>query len=452
MQISQITDTLESFAPIALQESFDNCGLLVGNPQCEATGVLLCIDVVENIVDEAIASGCNLIVAHHPLIFRGIKKLNGKNYIERCIEKAVKNDVAIYAAHINFDITRCGVSHKMAKLLNLHNIRILSPKKNILALARLVGRFEGRLADRELGRAAAARVLRAGDLDLRPADVLVLDEGLELGRAHEGVVEGGRGADVLGVLPVEALALLSGGGQDREPPLPVVVLAPAVGQGEDGLRTGRIEVVDVAGDHIDPSALGGLHNELAVPLVGGSARGGYVLEVGTAGDGGLPQLLVRFRGAPAGALVLAVTGEGVGADNSGPLGPGGIGGLAGVGLDEHVSGDDVVAPVEQVEGVGAGIRGPLLLGLVSGDVVGGHRRDLVIRVHIGDDELVLIADEHRSLVDIHLPGPVGALRPAVGGGGGSVRGVPAQQAQPQHDRAADDEDGDENDDGDDDGP
>ena len=90
MQISQITNTLESFAPIALQESFDNCGLLVGNPQCEATGVLLCIDVVENIVDEAIASGCNLIVAHHPLIFRGIKKLNGKNYIERCIEKAVK--------------------------------------------------------------------------------------------------------------------------------------------------------------------------------------------------------------------------------------------------------------------------------------------------------------------------------------------------------------------------
>ena len=132
MQISQITDTLESFAPIALQESFDNCGLLVGNPQCEATGVLLCIDVVENIVDEAIASGCNLIVAHHPLIFRGIKKLNGKTYIERCIEKAVKNDVAIYAAHTNFDITRRGVSHRMAKLLNLHNIRILSPKKDIL--------------------------------------------------------------------------------------------------------------------------------------------------------------------------------------------------------------------------------------------------------------------------------------------------------------------------------
>lgn len=78
MQISQITDTLESFAPIALQESFDNCGLLVGNPQCEATGVLLCIDVVENIVDEAIASGCNLIVAHHPLIFRGIKNLTVK--------------------------------------------------------------------------------------------------------------------------------------------------------------------------------------------------------------------------------------------------------------------------------------------------------------------------------------------------------------------------------------
>ena len=88
MQISQITNTLESFAPIALQESFDNCGLLVGNPQCEATGVLLCIDVVENIVDEAIASGCNLIVAHHPLIFRGIKKLNGKTYIHEVAPSA----------------------------------------------------------------------------------------------------------------------------------------------------------------------------------------------------------------------------------------------------------------------------------------------------------------------------------------------------------------------------
>jgi hypothetical protein len=132
--------------------------------------------------------------------------------------------------------------------------------------------------------------------------------------------------------------------------------------------------------------------------------------------------------------------------------PGGVGGLAGVGLDERVPGDEVVAPVGQVEGVGAGIRGPLLLGLVAGDVVGGHRIDVVIRVHIGDDELVLIADERRPLADIHVPGLVGALRPAVGGGGGPVRGVPAQQVHSQHDRAADDEDGDEDGDGDDDGP
>lgn len=132
MKIYDIINILEAFAPTALQEGFDNCGLLVGNSSREATGAMLCIDVTENVVDEAIDKGCNIIIAHHPLIFKGIKKLNGKTYIERCIEKAIKNDVAIYAAHTNVDVVPQGVSYKMAELLNLQNLRILVPKSDIL--------------------------------------------------------------------------------------------------------------------------------------------------------------------------------------------------------------------------------------------------------------------------------------------------------------------------------
>ena len=132
MKIDEIVTVLESFAPTALQESFDNCGLLVGNRHREATGVLLCVDVTESIVDEAIDLGCNMIVAHHPLIFKGIKKLNGQTYIERSIEKAIKNDLAIYAAHTNFDIVRQGVSWEMAHRLGLQDIRVLAPKPDTL--------------------------------------------------------------------------------------------------------------------------------------------------------------------------------------------------------------------------------------------------------------------------------------------------------------------------------
>lgn len=132
MKIYDIINILEEFAPTALQEGFDNCGLLVGNSSKEATGAILCIDVTENVVDEAIDKGCNIIIAHHPLIFKGIKRLNSSTYIERCIEKAIKHDLAIYAAHTNVDIVPHGVSHKMAELLNLQNLHILAPKSDIL--------------------------------------------------------------------------------------------------------------------------------------------------------------------------------------------------------------------------------------------------------------------------------------------------------------------------------
>jgi dinuclear metal center YbgI/SA1388 family protein len=132
MLINQIIHFLETIAPPSLQEDYDNTGLLTGNVHMPCTGVLISLDCTEAIIQEAIDKKCNLIVAHHPIIFSGLKKINGKNYVERTIIKAIKNDIAIYAIHTNLDNVLHGVSGKMAELLGLQNVQILAPKKNIL--------------------------------------------------------------------------------------------------------------------------------------------------------------------------------------------------------------------------------------------------------------------------------------------------------------------------------
>lgn len=132
MIVKDITNCLELLAPLSLQESYDNSGLLVGSFQQKVTKALLCLDATEAVVDEAIATGCNLIIAHHPVIFSGLKKLNGKNYIERVVMKAIKNDIAIYAIHTNLDNVINGVNKKIAEKLNLKSTKILSPKKQFL--------------------------------------------------------------------------------------------------------------------------------------------------------------------------------------------------------------------------------------------------------------------------------------------------------------------------------
>lgn len=132
MKIAEIIQTIENFAPISYQENYDNAGLIIGDKLTDCTGVLICLDSIEAVVDEAIAKNCNLIVAHHPIIFSGLKKINGKNYIERTIIKAIKNDIAIYACHTNIDNVRLGVSDVIAEKLNLKNRKILEPKKSIL--------------------------------------------------------------------------------------------------------------------------------------------------------------------------------------------------------------------------------------------------------------------------------------------------------------------------------
>lgn len=132
MKISQIIAELEDYAPLSFQENFDNSGLQVGDVSVEARGVLLCLDVTENVVDEAIRLDCNLIVSHHPLLFKPLKKLTGKTYVERCVIKACKNDIAIYASHTNMDNAFGGVNHHLAGKIGLQNVRALSPKKDCL--------------------------------------------------------------------------------------------------------------------------------------------------------------------------------------------------------------------------------------------------------------------------------------------------------------------------------
>lgn len=132
MQISEIIRCLEELAPRSYQESYDNAGLLTGRPEWELSGILLTLDSTEEVVDEAIAQHCNLIVAHHPIIFRGLKSLTGRNYVERTVIKALKNDVALYAAHTNLDNVYQGVNNMIAERLGLQQRRILSPLRNQL--------------------------------------------------------------------------------------------------------------------------------------------------------------------------------------------------------------------------------------------------------------------------------------------------------------------------------
>lgn len=130
--IKDITNYLETIAPLSLQESYDNCGLIVGDAQKEVTGILICLDSTEEVVLEAKKNGCNLIIAHHPIIFSGLKKLNGSTYIERTVISAIKNDIGIYAAHTNMDNILMGVNKVIADKLGLINTKILSPKMDLL--------------------------------------------------------------------------------------------------------------------------------------------------------------------------------------------------------------------------------------------------------------------------------------------------------------------------------
>ncbi|MFP9098260.1 Nif3-like dinuclear metal center hexameric protein [Flavobacterium sp. RHBU_24] len=132
MKIKDIFPLLEQMAPLAYAEDFDNVGLLTGNPYAEANGILVCHDALEAVIDEAILKNCNLVVCFHPILFSGLKKLTGRNYVERAIIKAIKNDIAIYAVHTALDNHQQGVNKIFADALGLMNTKILVPKEGFI--------------------------------------------------------------------------------------------------------------------------------------------------------------------------------------------------------------------------------------------------------------------------------------------------------------------------------
>ncbi len=133
VKIKDVTSYLESLAPRSLQEDYDNSGLITGNANESVKGVLVTLDCTENVVDEAIEKDCNLIVAHHPILFKGLKKLTGQTYVERVIIKAIKSDIAIYTIHTNLDNVITGVNKRIADKIGLQNLSILLPKRNTLS-------------------------------------------------------------------------------------------------------------------------------------------------------------------------------------------------------------------------------------------------------------------------------------------------------------------------------
>ena len=132
MKIKEVTYELERIAPLSLQESYDNAGLLVGNSDAEISKILISLDVTEKVIEEALSKGCNLIISHHPVIFKGLKRITGGSYVERIVASAIKNDIALYAIHTNLDNVDQGVNSILCDKLDLTNKEILSPKKELL--------------------------------------------------------------------------------------------------------------------------------------------------------------------------------------------------------------------------------------------------------------------------------------------------------------------------------
>ncbi|NRF38462.1 Nif3-like dinuclear metal center hexameric protein [Pedobacter foliorum] len=132
MRLAILIKHLEAFAPLNYQEDYDNSGLLIGHPDQDIHGALVALDCTEAIVDEAIAQNCNLIITHHPIVFKGLKKLTGKNYVERVVLKAIRHNIALYAIHTNLDHVKYGVNGVISQRLGLKNIKILTPKGSLL--------------------------------------------------------------------------------------------------------------------------------------------------------------------------------------------------------------------------------------------------------------------------------------------------------------------------------
>jgi len=159
MKIKEITNILEEFAPLSFQESYDNAGLIIGNKNDDANGILIALDITEEVVDEAINLGINFILVHHPIAMGGVKRFNGNNYTERIIIKAIKNGIAIYAGHTNIDSVMKGVNGKICEKIGLKNCKILAPKKNeLLKLVTFVPLNQAQTVREAIFRAGAGHI------------------------------------------------------------------------------------------------------------------------------------------------------------------------------------------------------------------------------------------------------------------------------------------------------
>ena len=158
-KIKDITEYLEGVAPLAYQEDYDNCGLLTGDEDIEVSNVLISLDATEEVIDEAISKKCELVIAHHPIIFKGLKKITGKNYVERTIIKSIRNNIAIYAIHTNLDNIANGVNQQIAKRLGLKQTSVLKPKsRQLMKLETFVPQGQKKAVLEELFEAGAGNI------------------------------------------------------------------------------------------------------------------------------------------------------------------------------------------------------------------------------------------------------------------------------------------------------
>ena len=130
MTVKQITEAIEQFAPLALQESYDNSGLIVGHADKHIGSALVCVDITEQVMQEAVETGAEMIISHHPVIFHALKRLNSATYIQRAVETAVKHDIALYACHTNLDSVQNGMSYRLAGILGIQNPKMLAARPN----------------------------------------------------------------------------------------------------------------------------------------------------------------------------------------------------------------------------------------------------------------------------------------------------------------------------------
>ncbi|MEE0148322.1 MAG: Nif3-like dinuclear metal center hexameric protein [Segatella copri] len=229
MKIREVVDALEHYAPLPLQEGYDNAGLQVGLTEAvEMSGALLCLDVTEAVVDEAVQKGCNLIVSHHPLIFRKLSRISDENYVQRTVRKAIKNDVTIVSMHTNMDAAAGGVNFKIAEKLGLKNVQFFGGEKEVDGVKGGSGVI-GEISDEDILKAAQAGRL-SDEVKEHFAEGIAADDLVLLLRDRFGVecVQ----CNQLLRRPIRKVALCGGSG--------AFLLGDAIAAGADAFITGEM--------------------------------------------------------------------------------------------------------------------------------------------------------------------------------------------------------------------